>query len=284
VRERRTVMAGDVGLEPDYRAVPELPDVRSELVVPLWVGDDLWGAIDIEEVRRDAFDDDDARLLQTLADQVGSALRSATLYEQLDSAYVGTAEALAAALEAKDARAGKRSNSVVETVRAVGEKLGLDARALRTLRLGAIFHDIGKVAVPQALLDKQGALTPSERDEVERHAVVGERILAPIEFLDEVRQLVRHEHERWDGGGYPDGLAGEEIPLGSRIILTCDAYDAMLAGRPYRPPMAPAQARVELQRFAGTQFDPRVVAALLAVLDERDAAACRPQAAVSESR
>jgi GAF domain-containing protein len=284
VTERRPVVSGDVHAEPDYRVVAELADVRSELAVPLWVGEDLWGVIDVEDVRADAFDEDDARLLQTVADQVGSALRSATLYQQLDSAYVGTAEALSAALEARDSRAAARSNAVVENVRAVGLRLGLDERTLRTLRLGAIFHDIGKVGVPQALLEKRGELTPAELDTVQRHAVLGERILAPIEFLEDVRELVRHEHERWDGGGYPDGLAGEEIPLGSRIILACDAYDAMLTDRPYRAALSPARARVELERCADTQFDPRVVAELLAELDERAELDALVQPAVSESR
>ena len=213
-----------------------------------------------------AFDDDDLRLVETLADQAGSALRSAFLYEQLERAYLGTAEALAAALEAKDSYTAHHARSIVEHAEAVGTRLGLGAAELRDLRFGAVFHDIGKIAVPEAILDKRGPLTPAERAEMERHTIVGEQILAPVDFLAGARKLVRHEHERWDGAGYPDGLAGEAIPIGARIILACDAYHAMTSDRPYRRAMSADAAREELRRHAGTQFDPAVVDALLAVL------------------
>ena len=266
LRTHRGVLSNDVHAEPDYRPTGETQAVRSELVVPLWVGDALWGVINLEETRPNAFDDDDLRLVETLADQAGSALRSAFLYEQLERAYLGTAEALAAALEAKDSYTAHHARSIVEHAEAVGTRLGLGAAELRDLRFGAVFHDIGKIAVPEAILDKRGPLTPAERAEMERHTIVGEQILAPVDFLAGARKLVRHEHERWDGAGYPDGLAGEAIPIGARIILACDAYHAMTSDRPYRRAMSADAAREELRRHAGTQFDPAVVDALLAVL------------------
>jgi diguanylate cyclase (GGDEF)-like protein len=268
LRIRRGVVANDVHAEPDYRPTGETLAVRSELVVPLWVGDELWGVINLEETRPNAFDDDDLRLVETLADQVGSALRSAFLYEQLERAYLGTAEALAAALEAKDSYTAHHARSIVEHAEAVGARVGLGAAELRDLRFGAVFHDIGKIAIPEAILDKRGPLTAAERAEMERHTIVGEQILAPVEFLAGARNLVRHEHERWDGAGYPDGLAGEAIPIGARIILACDAYHAMTSDRPYRRAMSAEAAREELRRHAGTQFDPAVVDALLAVLHD----------------
>ena len=236
--------------------------------MPLWVGDSLWGVINLEETGPEPFDEDDARLVQTVADQVGPALRSATLYQQLDSAYVGTVQALATALEAKDNYTADHSRAVVDRALAVGVRLGMSEPELRTLRFAAIFHDIGKIAVPDDVLAKRGPLTAAERTAIERHTVVGEQILSSVDFLSEVLPLVRHEHERWDGRGYPDGLAGEAIPLGARIVLACDAYDAMTSDRPYRAAMTDAQARAELLAGAGTQFDERVVAALLQVLDE----------------
>ena len=126
--------------------------------------------------------------------------------------------------------------------------------------------------MPESILSKAGPLTPAERQEIEQHTVVGERILAPVSFLAPVLPQVRHAHERWDGAGYPDRLAGERIPLGARIIFACDAYDAMTTNRPYRRGMDPSDARAELVRNAGSQFDPHVVDALVAVLAE-DAAA-----------
>jgi len=266
LRERRPVIVNDVRREADYNVTPETAEVRAELVVPLWVGGELWGVVNVEETSPDAFDEDDARLVQTVADQTGSALRSATLYERLEAAYVGTAEALAAALEAKDSYTASHSRAVVDRALGVGRRLGLDAEELRTLRLAAIFHDIGKIAVTESILNKRGPLIPEERREIERHTEVGERILSSVDFLADVLPLMRHEHERWDGLGYPDGLAGEDIPLGSRIILACDAYDAMTTDRPYRAAMSDEQARAELLRNAGAQFDERVVAALMQVL------------------
>ena len=143
----------------------------------------------------------------------------------------------------------------------------MDARELRDLRFGAVFHDIGKIAIPDAILNKRGPLTREERVEIERHTIAGEQILAPVEFLAGARLLVRHEHERWDGRGYPDRLAGTDIPLGSRIILACDALHAMTSDRPYRRAMSTEQAWAELQANAGSQFDPRVIATLLDVID-----------------
>ena len=278
VRERRPVIAGDVRAEPDYRLVPFMIDVRSELCVPVWVGEEVWGAIDIEEVLPDAFDEDDARLVQTVADQLGSALRAASLEASLERAGSAATDALSAAV---DARPGQQGGSSVLERRAleVGRRLGMGPEELDVLRLGARFHDLGKLALPDDILLKPGELTPAERSEVERHPIAGERILAPVAAMDEVRRIVRHKHERWDGGGYPDGLAAAEIPLGARVILAASAYEAMLGGRPYREPLSPGEARAELLRCAGSQFDPRVVGVLVEVL----AAEAETQDAVSES-
>jgi putative nucleotidyltransferase with HDIG domain len=269
LRERHVILVPDTRLDEDFIENEDIdPLPLSELCAPVWVGDDLWGAINVEELPVGAFDEDDARLLQTVADQLGSALRSALLYEQLDRAYLGTAEALAAALEAKDSYTAQHAHSIVQWAEGVGRRLGMEDRDLRDLRYGAVFHDIGKIAVPEAILNKQGPLDDAEREIMQRHTIVGEQILAPVEFLARVRPIVRHEHERWDGGGYPDGLYGEQIPLGARIVLVCDAYHAMTSDRPYRLAMSEEEARAELRAGAGTQFDPRVVDTFLAALDE----------------
>ena len=266
LRDRAVVVVGDVRREPDYRPTSETPDIRSELCAPLWAGDDLWGVIDIEDASLNAFDEDDARLVKMVADQVSAALRSASLFGALEAAYLGTAESLVAALEAKDAYTASHSRSIGSNAEAVGRALGLDEAEVRKLRFGAAFHDIGKLAIPESILTKPEPLTAEERLRIEQHTVIGDQILAPIEFLKDVRPLVRGGHERWDGTGYPDGLAGEEIPLGARIIFACDAYDAMTSDRPYRSALGDEVAAAELAANAGTQFDPRVVEALLTVL------------------
>jgi diguanylate cyclase (GGDEF)-like protein len=269
LRERRAIVVADVTADPDHLGSRETAETRSELCVPLCVGDELWGAVNLEEVDVDAFDEDDARLVQTVADQVGSALSSALHYEQLERAYLGTGAALGAELDAKEAYKDGHCRRVAARAEALGRRLGLPREELQALRFAAVFHDVGMIAVPEAILTKHGALTPEERAVVEGHASVGERILAPIEFLAGARALVRHEHEHFDGNGYPDGLRGVDIPLGARIIHVCEAYDAMTSDRPYRGALSEPAAREELRRHAGTQFDPDVVDALLGLLEER---------------
>ena len=158
-------------------------------------------------------------------------------------------------------RNGERDN-VVELATAVGHALGLDAEELDVLMRAAELHDVGTVAVPDGILYKQGPLDPAEWEIMRQHTVAGERILGATESMRPVARLVRAAHERWDGLGYPDGLRGDEIPLGARIICACDAYDAMVRGAPYRTALSAAAALAELRRCAGTQFDPRVVETL----------------------
>jgi HD-GYP domain-containing protein (c-di-GMP phosphodiesterase class II) len=175
---------------------------------------------------------------------------------------------LANALEANDEYTSSHARWITDLALKVGEGLGLDGRALKRLELGALFHDIGKIGIPETILSKPGPLTVDERELVKRHPALGEKIIAPIDRLEEVRPIVRHCHERFDGTGYPDGLKGEEIPLESRIILVCDAYHAMTTDRPYRKRLSDEEALRRLEEGAGTQFDPRVVEVCRAVLRE----------------
>ncbi len=191
------------------------------------------------------------------------------LVDRLEAAWLGTAEALAAALEAKDSYTADHASSIAELAVEVGAEFGMDEEALRDLRYGAIFHDIGKIAIPDAILNKPGPLTAAEFEVIKRHPIVGEQILAPVPFLEQVRRVVRHDHERWDGGGYPDGLKGRQIPIGARIVLVVDSFHAMVSDRSYRKGMSEESARLELRAHAGTQFDPDVVEAFLKVLDRR---------------
>jgi HD-GYP domain-containing protein (c-di-GMP phosphodiesterase class II) len=142
---------------------------------------------------------------------------------------------------------------------------------LRDLRYAAAFHDIGKAAVPRRILEKPGPLTEAERREVERHVELGAELLASVDSLDGALPLLRHSRERWDGGGYPDGLAGERIPLGARVILVCGAHDAMTADRPYRSALDAGTARDEIRDAAGRQFDTRVASAFLDAVGNRAA-------------
>jgi HD-GYP domain-containing protein (c-di-GMP phosphodiesterase class II) len=188
---------------------------------------------------------------------------SAQSWERLERTFVSTVEALANALEASDEAVSSHARWITDAALAVGRELGLEGKMLRRLEYAALLHDIGKIGVPQEILNKPGPLTASERAVIETHPILGDRILAPIERLADVRGIVRACHERWDGDGYPDGKAREQIPLEARIILVCDAYHAMVTDRPYRERLPEAEARRRLREGAGTQFDPRVVDAFL---------------------
>jgi HD-GYP domain-containing protein (c-di-GMP phosphodiesterase class II) len=185
---------------------------------------------------------------------------------ELGHAYRGTAFLLGDVIEADDAYTGTHSRDVVDLVLDVSSRLGLDSRERRNAELTALLHDVGKIRIPAEIINKAGPLTDEEFAVVKTHTVEGERMLEKVGgLLGEVGRLVRSCHERWDGAGYPDGLAGEEIPLVARIVCCCDAFSAMTTDRPYRKARPPHEALAELERCAGTQFDPRVVAALVAV-------------------
>jgi diguanylate cyclase (GGDEF)-like protein/putative nucleotidyltransferase with HDIG domain len=175
-------------------------------------------------------------------------------------------EALAVALTERDRYTGEHSNAVIEMSAAVARYMGLRATEVERIRSAALLHDIGKVAIPDEILQKPGPLTDEEWVLMREHPVVGERILSVLPGMGAVARIVRHEHERWDGGGYPDGLVAEDIPLGSRIIIAADTYHAITSDRPYRAARSHAEAVEELTRCAGTQFDPAVTAALIGYL------------------
>ena len=186
---------------------------------------------------------------------------------ELRDAYRGTAFLLGDVVEADDSYTGVHSRDVVELAVRVGGELGLGAREQRDLEFAALLHDVGKVRVPNSIINKPGPLSAAERKVMERHTVEGERLLLRVGgLLGEIGRVVRSCHERWDGEGYPDGLAGEEIPLLARIVSCCDAYNAMTSDRAYRQALPVDQAVAELRAGSGTQFDPRVVDALLASL------------------
>jgi putative nucleotidyltransferase with HDIG domain len=187
---------------------------------------------------------------------------------ELSAAYRGTAFLLGDVVAADDAYTGAHSRDVVRLAIEVCDSLGLDALSRHLAELAALLHDVGKITIPKAIINKVGPLTVEERAIIETHTIEGERLLSQVGgLLAEVGQIVRACHERYDGLGYPDGLTGDEIPIIARIICACDAFNAMTTTRPYRAAMSRSQARAELARNRGTQFDPDVVDAILALTD-----------------
>jgi diguanylate cyclase (GGDEF)-like protein len=253
----------------DYAAIAGVPDgTAGRFAIAPFVVDGRWGVVAAAVPVRATHDDRDLELLGSIARQTRLALQTAASYETLERTFLSTVEALANALEAKDEHTSSHARWITDLALRVGQELGLGPQELKRLELGALFHDIGKIGIPSRILAKAGPLTAEERSIVEKHPVLGERILAPIEQLGEVRLIVRCAHEHYDGTGYPDQLYGEQIPLESRIVLACDAFHAMTTDRPYRKSLGEAEARRRLVEASGAQFDPQVVDALLRVLTE----------------
>jgi diguanylate cyclase (GGDEF)-like protein len=209
------------------------------------------------------------RLLEGIAHQSALALNNALSFESLERTFLDTVEALANALEAKDEYTSSHARWITDTALEVGATLGMDVPSLKRLELGALFHDIGKIGVPSDILLKPGPLDDSEWEIIKMHPELGEKILAPITRLADVRWIVRHCHEHYDGSGYPDGASGDDIPLESRIILVVDAFHAMTTDRPYRRRMPVEDAALQIQKEAGKQFDPKVVDAFLQLIELR---------------
>ena len=209
------------------------------------------------------------RLLAGIAHQSVLAINSGASFDSLERTFIDTVEALANALEARDEYTSSHARWITDTSIEVGKALGLDTQSLKRLELGALFHDIGKIGIPNDILQKPGPLTDEEWVIMKKHPEMGEKILEPIERLADVRPIVRACHEHYDGGGYPDGLEGDDIPVEARIILVVDAYHAMTTDRPYRAGLPSEEAIRRLRESAGTQFDPRVVDALIWLFEDR---------------
>jgi putative nucleotidyltransferase with HDIG domain len=184
---------------------------------------------------------------------------------ELRRSYMATVRALCNAVEARDAYTGKHAERVAAYGMEIAKVLDAPFTDDPEVEFGFLLHDVGKVAVPDSILWKPEPLTPEERSLMERHPVVGWEILREIDFLGEAKLVVRHHHERWDGAGYPDGLAGEMIPLAARVFAVADVLDALTTIRPYRPPSPLDEARGMIEEAAGSHFDPEVVAAFLEI-------------------
>lgn len=241
--------------------------VVSVLAVPLRHGGQVFGMLSVQSYRQKAYSEDDRVFLEMLAAHAAAALmnvRGAELrLQELERANLETALALAKAIDARDTYTGAHSDRIAELAAALAQSLNVDAEDAYALRLGARLHDIGKIGVPDDILRKPGELTEQEWALMKLHPVIGAEILALVRPLHRVIPIVKHHQERYDGTGYPDGLAGEEIPLGARILAVVDAYSAMTDDRAYRRGLGPEEALAELERGAGTQFDPKVVEAFL---------------------
>ncbi len=258
-----SALVSDTRADADYIVRDPHTDPRSELSVPILLDGAVWGVLNLEAPEADAFGEADAVLVEAIAASLGSSLHRASLIADLERTFTTTLTALMSAVEAKDEYTASHEQQVAELAERVALRLGVAPSRARDVRYAALLHDVGKVAVPSEILLKAGRLTESEWVTMKSHAVVGGELVARIDAFAHLAPAVRASHERWDGGGYPDGLAGEAIPLAARIISACDTYEAMVTDRPYRSARSSVEARDELARVAGSQLDAEVVAVLL---------------------
>ena len=270
-RSGETALVLDTRLDPDYVVRDAGTDPRSELSVPIFLDGAVWGVLNIEGAEPGAFGEADAVLAEAIAASLGSALHRAQLIEELESAFSTTLALLTSTVEAKDDYTANHGEDVAELAERVALRIGLDAAEARDVRLAAMLHDVGKVAVPSEILLKPGPLTEEEWVVMRGHAAAGGDLVARIAAFAHLAPAVRASHERYDGRGYPDGLAGEAIPLAARIISACDTYDAIITDRPYRPARTPAEAVAELLAVSGAQLDPVAVGALIEEIGQASA-------------
>jgi len=243
---------------------------ESTLALPMKTSKRVLGVLNIN-CKNDgsSFTEGDLKVLSILANQAAAALENSRLFASLQEAYLTTIQSLVLLLEHRDAYTSGHSLRVTAISVELGKRLGMSSEEIENLRVAATLHDIGKVGVPDAILNKPSALTGEEWEVVKRHPVVGHDIIAPISFLENARPVVKHHHERCDGRGYPDGRRSDDLPLDVKIVITVDAYDAMNSDRAYRKALAPEQIREQIVENSGTQFDPEVAAELLKMLDDR---------------
>jgi putative nucleotidyltransferase with HDIG domain len=240
--------------------------MRCFLVVPVVLEGKATAVLTLGHAEHHDWTDEDKQQARQLADQVAVALSNARLVAQLKQLHWGTLTALAHAIDAKSHWTAGHSERVTNMAIKIGQELGLTGREIDILHAGGLLHDIGKIGVPGALLDKPGQLTEEERRQIQEHVLIGVRILKPISGFAEFLPIVQEHHEWFNGKGYPYGIAGEQISLHGRIFAVADVYDALITDRPYRKGMPLDRVTSIISGASGSQFDPQAVDAFFRVL------------------
>jgi diguanylate cyclase (GGDEF)-like protein len=233
-------------------------EIENLVAIPIYIHDRFSGAV-VCANRRGGFGEFDDQVLLSLGDHAGAVLDNSRLQGELRSSYLATVRMLGEALEAKDPLLRGHAEEVSRYVAAVAGRIGLPADRRELLVFGSLLHDVGKIGISERILQKPGPLTREERAVIQLHPRIGYHLIQQVPALRELAPAILHRHERYDGGGYPSGLAAEQIPLEARLVSVGDAFSAMIAERPYRAAMTVDEAVAELERCAGTQFDPEVV-------------------------
>ena len=242
--------------------------IKSLLIVPLISKGSPIGTLNIGSTKKDHFTKDDITLAEGYALQVAIAIDNSNLYENLQNLFLNTVLSFSSAIDAKSRWTQNHSAEVAKYAVAIARRIGLNQSFIEKLRIAVLLHDIGKIGVPDAILDKSSALSKEEMIEMEKHSLYGVAILQSIKEFKEVLPIVRHHHESWDGTGYPDRLSGNKIPLGARILSVADAFESMITDRPYRRGLTIDETKEELLKHSGKQFDPQIVSVLVSILED----------------
>ncbi len=272
--ERVSLIASDAAIDVRFATAESVvfSGLRSLMLVPLIARDRFFGAIYVENLSKPGcFKKVDLELLTLLGAQAAFAIENALLYNELQRSFYETIRTLGNTLEAKDRYTHGHSERVARFSTGIARTLGFDTARLENVRVAAELHDIGKIAIPEAIIGKSGKLTPEELEAIKKHPELGVAILEPIRFLKPVAPFILYHHERYGGGGYPEGLKGTAIPLEARIIGLADAFDAMTSQRPYNKPLTRLEALERCRQGVGTAFDPDCVEALEAYLTRESA-------------
>lgn len=267
MRESRPLIINPSG-DDEGAHVDTISGTTSAMCVPLVSIDGPIGAVTVGTRDADVrFASDDVRVLATIANHVTTAIGTIDAFGDLHDSYLATVRSLAAAVDAKDPYTRGHSDRVAHFATLTATEMELSNDQHMALEMAAYLHDIGKIGIPEEILLKPGALTDEEMSKMRHHPLIGASILDPVSFPWPITPVVRHHHERWDGSGYPSGLRAAGIPLLARILSVADAYEAMIADRPYRTGRTAEAGRAELEACAGSQFDPQVVTAFITALD-----------------
>ncbi len=256
---RRAADAEQPLVENDAKKLPDGAGLVNLAALPVAAKGRKRGVLLLCNKRGGPFTEDDTRLLLAIGQHAGLAMENARLHDELSEAYAATIAVLADAIQAKDAYTRGHCEGVSSMAVEVARRLELSDEQLEQVRYAALLHDVGKIGIPDGILLKPSKLMPEEFSIIQKHPQIGRDIVARVSALSALSEVILHHHEKWDGSGYPAGLAGEGIPLLARIVCAVDAFDAMTTPRPYRTAVDGAQAVEEMRRCAGTQFDPRIV-------------------------
>ena len=249
--EKRVIRSGNILLKKSYLSVP-------------LIDEEPIGVITIsQKMSGKAFDNFDREILSALSEQAVGAIKNAQLYTEQENMLLGTVKSLSSLLKAKSAYSYTHTPAFVEIALGTAKELGLSEDALRDLRFAAMLHDAEKIGIPEEILEKPTQLSGKELKVIKEHPKESVKILSPVQRLKPAVAIILRHHEKFDGTGYPDGLKGEEIPLGARILAVADAFEAMISRRPYRKSTSTPEAIKELKRQSGTQFDPQAINAFL---------------------